>query len=286
MKKKLFSIALLFTMVFAFAACGVYLPDYGEQGYVANLYMGLHYTNNEAPTEAIIHSTQELKEFCDAVQFEDSVFSTSNRETVHSQFIERLNSYSSRFFKDNVLVAVLEVAGSGGHTYSVKSVEAQEGTLNATLQYWIPGEGVTTDIKVWGILIEYPKGDYTQLNVEVEEKHQRQEADGNTFYVTFTHEASLATIDHDYTPADFPELDFAFTVEDNMSSITDFVRQALAQESIDSQTQYRIDIFVRGLKFTLAEPSKENVLRAVELFSEQEDVWLAYPAYEYFWEED
>ena len=171
MKKKLFAIALLFTMVFAFAACGTtqadYLPDYGEQGYVANLYRGLWYTNDKAPKEAIITSTQELKEFCDTAQFEDSVFSTSNRETVHSQFIERLDSYSAKYFKENLLIVILHAAESGSYIYTVKSVTAQNSILNVTIQKALPGDTASHDQQIWGILIEYPKGDYTQLKVDI-----------------------------------------------------------------------------------------------------------------------
>ena len=290
MKKRLLGIALLFAMIFALTACGGYTPpDYGEKGYVANFYTDIGYDNSEAPKKALITSTKELKEYRKTVQFGDIFFwndgDAVNRETEYTKLMDQFDAYSSRYFKDNALVAILQTASSGSNSYKVKSVAAQDGTLNVALQCWIPLTG-TTDIKVWCILIECPKGDYKKLDVEVEDKYQTQEATGNAFYVSFTHEASLETVYHDYTPADFPELDFAFTVEDHLSTVTNFVRQALAQESIDSQAQYRIDNYIRGLKFTLAEPSKENVLRAVELFSEREDVWLAYPDYEQKWPQE
>ena len=291
MKKRLFCLALLFMMVFTFAACDTDYtpPDFGEKGYAEHFYRGIHYNNSEAPKQELITSTNELKQYRKTVQFGDDVTwddgYTGSRETVYTQLMAQLDSYSSRYFRDNVLVALIRTEPSGSNSYTVKSVTAQESNLNVTLQRWLPTIG-TTDIQSWCVLIECPKGDYTDLKVEVKDKYQVEEVKGTSFRVSFTHEASLATVYHDYTPADFPELDFEFTIKDDLQTVTDFVRNALLEEPIDSQAQYRIDIYVRLFEFTLAEKSKENVLRAVELLSQREEIEFIYPTYEYLWEED
>ena len=173
MKKKLLCLGLLLMMVFALAACGAdYVPpNFGEKGYAEFLYRGLDIGTDDAPKEAFIDSVQALKKFRNAAKFEEGVFwesdYTGSRETVYTQFTEKLDSYSSAYFKKNILIAILHTASSGSFSYTVKSVEAQEGTLNVTLQEWRPEVG-TCDIKLWCILIECPKGNYSDLNVTME----------------------------------------------------------------------------------------------------------------------
>lgn len=163
MKKKLFGIALLFMMVIAFTACGVYLPNYGEKDYVATYYKGLYYTNADAPKEALISSEQALKKYRETAQFSKK----GSREAVYTQFTKRLDSYSAKYFEENMLIAILHTASSGSYTYAVQSFEAQGSTLNVTLKETnSTGNILTDDLQIWSILIECPKVNYTRLNVE------------------------------------------------------------------------------------------------------------------------
>ena len=290
MKKRLLGLGLILTMVFAFAftACdnGYTPPDFGEKGYAEYCYEGLHYNNDQAPTEALITSKKALKKFLRTVKFAEGVFwdddYTGSRETVYTRLMDQFDSYSSRYFKDNALVAVIKTASSGSYSYTVKSAEAQNHTLNVALQCWKPGDGVTADIKTWCILIELPKGDYKQLKVEEENKFQTREVAGTGFYMLFTHEASLDTLYHDYTPEDFPELDFDFTIEEYLIRSRDEVREALSNGATSGQFSH----FARMFKIVLTEKSKENVLRAMERLGAREEIEAIEPNYEYFWPEE
>ena len=285
MKKRLFCIGLLFAMVFAFAfsACdnNYTPPDYGEQGYVEHYVIGFELKGNH-PKGTLITSMKELKQYREAVKPPEHWLEGSNNPN-KDPYADALAPYSARYFKDNMLIAFMQGTESGMYWLDVKGVEAQDGTITVTIRQWKPYTGGTVrdDSVQYGFLIEYPKGDYSELKVVKESISQKRgEVKGTALDVMFTHEASLATIDHDYTPEDFPELDFDFTIEEYATWSRDRVREMLSN---GSASDFFFESYCRKLKITLAETSKENVLRAIELLQAREEIEKIDPAYEYYW---
>ena len=290
MKKRLFCIGLLFAMIFAFAACGTKTtppeqgtndatpnppsytsPDYGEKGYVDTLFAGFP-SSYSMPKEVLITSMQELQEFREATK----------DTNLSSNFTDKINSFAPQFFEENVLVSIFRRTASGMYWYTLKGVEVRDDALTVNLQYWQPGGAVTTEVGSWGVLLEYPKGDFSQLKIDVENKYQSREVAGTYVTFVFTDEASLETIYHDYTPADFPELDFDFTLEEYFIKMRDEVRTLLKVDP----TNDLVTRFSRIFSITLTEKSKENMLRVIELLEAREEIKAVDPAYEYFWPQE
>lgn len=284
MKKTLICLGLLFVMALSFTACGK--PDYiepdageksqvdyveadaGEKGQVDYVEPGSGEINYYK-TDALIKSVEELDELRKSAQLRETAFA----------------SYDSEYFKDNYLIVIFRVAASGSYRYTVKSVESEGNTVNVTLQLWQPAIG-TCDIREWIIPIECKKGNFSELNVVTEAKYQQRKADGTGFFIGFTHEATIETIYRDYTPADFPELDFEFTIEEMFTSGRDEVRQTLSEGSTDKGKQEYAQRFSRMFEINLTEKSEENVMRAAELLTQRKEISYVEPFYEYFFEMD
>lgn len=256
-------------------------PNIGEKGYEEYLYEAHCMNENEAPNEALITSVTELNQFCEQLQ----VTETFPNEWEGREISNKLNSYSSEYFGDNVLIVIFRAASSGAYWYTVKSIETNENTANVTLQYWRTAGG-SCDMKYWTIIIECPKGTLDNLNVVTETKEEQMRAGGEGLYVCLIHDVSIETIFKDFTAKDFPELDFSFTVKDAYDWSIDSVRDALSAGSMDAKKQQFINSYTRTLIITLTESNVDNVLRAVELLSQRESVKWTEPIYEYFFEMD
>ena len=293
MKKRLLCLGLFLVMAFSFAACGKSSYDGTDSGEKNNVELDTNNTekdnveeqlpNTEVPedkrylffngdyssNEALITSVEELDEFCET---EARVANLSDK-------------YSDEYFKENVLIIILKGASSGSIQYKVKNIAAENNILTVTLECKIPAVG-TCDMRLWPFLIEYEKGDFSELNVVVETKYQQREASGEGFFMGFTNKATLETINHIYSPEDFPELDFDFTIEEYFEKSRDEVKQALSEGTADKAMQEYMQRYSRMFEIKLTEKSKENVLRAVELLTQREEVKYVEPLYEYFFEED
>lgn len=292
MKKKLLCLGLLLVMVFSFAACGkpaYVVPNSDEKDNVeldtekGGVDEDLSNTGEEdrdsmpisswrsdfSPNEALITSVEELNEFC----------KTDKRVSyLHDK-------YSDEYFKEKVLIVIIRGASSGSNEYKVKSVAAENNEVTVALQYKIPVMG-TCDMRLWTFPIEYEKGDYSKLNVVVETKYQQMEVSGTGFWMGFTNKATLETINHIFSPEDFPELDFDFTIQEYFEKSRDEVKQALSEGTTDKAMQEYMQRYCRMFKINLTEKNKENVLRAVELLTQKKEVEYAEPVYEYYFEED
>ena len=273
-------------MTFAFAACGATTtpPDGGnnttpESGEKISVEYSVYTFGGSpsawaAPEDMLISSAEELTEYR-KTHIKENAFGFNG-------YAEKLDSYSSHFFEDNMLVSIIRTLPNGGCRYNVKGMEAQDNTLTVSLQFRQDGGAVSTVCSLCGFLLECPKGDYTQLKIEVENKYQSWEVAGTYVTFVFTHEASLETIFHDYTPVDFPELDFDFTIEEFFTERRDEVRTLLSED----QTNDIVTRFVRLFEITLTETSKENMLRVIEALEAWEEVQEVNPAYHYFWPQE
>ena len=176
MKKRLFGIALLFMMVVTLVACGTNYtpPDFGEKGYMEHYIFGF-ILDGDDPEDTLITSMKKLKEFRETVKTAEHWYAGSDRPN-YDPFADQLETYSSRYFKENLLIAFTRWTASGMYSYTVKDVKAQNGTITVTLQYWKPASDIVTTGSVhYGFLIEFPKGKYSDLKVEVEDKYQAKE---------------------------------------------------------------------------------------------------------------
>lgn len=80
----------------------------------------------------------------------------------------------------------------------------------------------------------------------------------------------------DYTPADFPEVN-AVAVEDLTSLTVDWVKKKV--QGIPTEEEMLVDVenFRRILSIKLAKKGKENVLKAVQILEQREDVQSSSP---------
>ena len=167
MKKKLLCTGLLFAMIFAFAACGGATPpdggnntppESGEKLYAAHYFTGGDLTNDELHKGTLLTSMEELQAYRETME-----------TVVNKDFTDKLDTYSTQYFEGNVLIAFGRGTSSGQFKYTVKTVEDQDGAITVTIQEYYEGnlpDAVDTVSFLYAFLIEYPKGDYTQLKIE------------------------------------------------------------------------------------------------------------------------
>lgn len=303
MKKKFLCLLMILMIAFSFAACDMsgkgasnagtdpdsdafkekcIAPDFGEKGYEEHFYKAdCVLDDDETPREALLTSVSELNQFHELLKVSERY----PNETEGKVISNKLKSYSTDYFEENALIVIFRDTSSGSNWFTVKNVETDENTVNVTLQYWETLMG-TCDMKYWSIFIECPKGEVDTLNVVTQTKKQQQGVSGVGLYICLTHEVSLDTIYSDFTSEDFSELEFEFTVEDFSADLRDKVRQLLVEEPEDYWNRDTVNRYTRTLVIKLTVENKDNVLRAVELLSQREDVKWAEPIYEYFFELD
>ena len=173
MKKKLLCIGLLFAMIFAFSACGATTtppdggnntpPESGEKNYIVHYFTGCDLANEEPYKGTLLTSMEELQAYRETVKVPDGTpYSNKN-------FTDKLDAYSTQYFEENMLIAFGRGTSSGQFKYTVKNVEEQDGAITVTIQQYYEGEQLDffdTNSVSYAFLIEYPKGDYTQLKIE------------------------------------------------------------------------------------------------------------------------
>ena len=123
-----------------------------------------------------------------------------------------------------------------------------------------------------------------EKNVSTEASATKRDFTDSEVLVAMTHEESLKFTK--YTAADFAEIGCA-SVQDLSSAKAEKVQKVLrgeklAEDSIGAafmNKNINVDTFHRILSLKLAEPGKENVLRAVDLLNQREDVYIAEPNY-------
>ena len=94
--------------------------------------------------------------------------------------------------------------------------------------------------------------------------------------IVLTKEATRQFLD--YGPEDFPELELDEVV-DLTSFTVDWVEKKIKGIPTDREMLVNVEEFKRILSLRLANPSKKNVLRAVALLEQREDVQSASPSY-------
>ncbi len=94
--------------------------------------------------------------------------------------------------------------------------------------------------------------------------------------IVLTKEATRQFLD--YGPEDFPEVELDEVV-DLTSFTVDWVEKKIKGIPTDREMLVNVEEFKRILSLRLANPSKKNVLRAVALLEQREDVQSASPSY-------
>ena len=123
-----------------------------------------------------------------------------------------------------------------------------------------------------------------EKNVPTDASASKRDFTDSEVLVAMTHEESLKFTK--YTAADFAEIGCA-SVQDLSSAKAEKVQKVLrgeklAEDSIGAafmNKNINVDTFRTILSLKLSEPGKENVLRAVALLNQREDVYIAEPNY-------
>jgi len=173
---------------------------------------------------------------------------------------EITEKYDEDFFIENALVLYLFVAGNSGGKIDITRMQRQDNELTIITDFHM---GALTAISYWTVVIEVAQTDVYGITV----LESKNECDCSRFsfdliLVVLTHEATVAAYhaNKTYTPADFPE--FNFSKVENLFTMMPTGPQ-----------------FKRLLFLYLSEPSKENVLRSIELIGQRPDVESAEPNY-------
>ena len=105
--------------------------------------------------------------------------------------------------------------------------------------------------------------------------------------IVLTNEASLESIDHDYTTADFPGIG-CVEVDDLSSATTEHIRKQLRGEKIETSDRPGASWFAepkdttkfrRTLYLKLDKESKINVLFVIKMLEHRNDIYAAEPNY-------
>lgn len=123
-----------------------------------------------------------------------------------------------------------------------------------------------------------------EKNVPTEASATKRDFTDSEVLVAMTHEESLKFTK--YTASDFAEIGCA-SVKDLSSATAEKVQQVLRGEKLAEDSvgaafmneNINVDTFHTILSLKLSEPGKENVLRAVALLNQREDVYIAEPNY-------
>jgi len=130
-----------------------------------------------------------------------------------------------------------------------------------------------------------PKDDPSEGSADEPVGFIEDEIDTAVFYVILTNETSINT-ERQFTPEDFPEVCLE-SVEDYLPARVERIERLLENRrtgdwsgfgSINYWLEY-LDNYGRTLKLTLTEKSRENILEAIDLLGQREDVWYAIPEY-------
>lgn len=104
----------------------------------------------------------------------------------------------------------------------------------------------------------------------------------NQLIVCLTEEASFEYIFHDYTAEDFPEIG-AVSVDPldgpwgDTPGIVDKIRQCLSEDPSGNTIPEHFKHHKRMFCITLDKQDKENVLRAIFILRQREDIYIAEP---------
>lgn len=303
MKKRLICLLLILVVALTFAACNTpdnnndgnrepneeskyVASDMGEKGYIDYVFSGMDANpNGQGSYQVLITSLNELQEFRSTVQIPYVRTSYIDSNTERISMGSRLDVYGSKYFEESNLVVMLWKASSGHYDFTVKNVNFEGNTLNVTILRWDYLMGHCA-LMQWGAIIECEKGDFETLSVDTETTVQQMRPNGEGLYFGFTNEATLETIFRNYTAEDFAELDFDFTIKEYFVSSRDQIRNALLEGQIDASMQEYMQRFTRVFVITLTTPNNENVLRAMELLSQREEIEWVEPKGEGYFEID
>ena len=134
--------------------------------------------------------------------------------------------------------------------------------------------------------------EWSYLNSDIEKVYCDASLNDNfaddMILVVLTNEASLETVDHDYTPADFSEIGCA-EVQDLSSATTEHFRAQLKGELVPPENlrpgqswfyqEKDVTTYNRILSLKLKDPSKLNVLIGIKILEHRADIYSAEPDY-------
>lgn len=289
MKKTLFCLGLILVMLFSFAACGVQKdsttkdPTDGEQ---------IEDNTTKDPTEDLptasltyIPCKMLYWEISDSVapdtQLQERVFSITELQNSveYQRNSEPFEGFDEEFFKEKSLLiyrfAAPDSAGETYLSYAYTTDNGQSVTINAWYlrsYNYVAGNALT--------LFELNRNDYKDINVNL--RFDSIEFTDGDVLVSLTKEATDATIFHDYTLDDFPEVN-AESIEEidgrtsQSSGLTYRIRQCLLEDPTGGTIPDHLKNYTRLFVIRLTRKSKENVLRTIDILQLRDDIDHASP---------
>lgn len=109
-------------------------------------------------------------------------------------------------------------------------------------------------------------------------KSSKDDFEDDTVLVVLTKTKEATRQFLDYTPEDFAEVN-AISVKDLSASTVEWVRKKVQGIPTDEEMFIDIENYRRMLSIQLAVKSKDNVLKAVEILKQRDDVQSASPNY-------
>ena len=210
-------------------------------------------------------------------QLQERVFSMSELQSSieYQRNAAPFEEFNSDFFEEkSLLIYRFTVPYSGGKTYLYYAYTLDNGNSITVKVSYVCGFDINAGNVL--MLVELNRDEYTDIKVHVS-------IDGLDFtdddvLIMLTKEATDATFFHDYTVEDFPELN-AVAVEELTIYTTARVRQCLLEDPTGGTVPDHLKNIKRGFVIRLAEKSKENVLRAVNILLGRKDLEYAAPNY-------
>lgn len=289
MKKTLLCFGLILLMIFSFAACGGQKdnatkdPTYGDQ---------IEDNTTKDPTEDSPTGTFEYIsckmlywEISDSVasetQLQERVFSITELQNnaEYQRNSEPFEGFDEEFFKEKSLLIYRftspDSVGEAYLSYAYTTDSGQSVTINAWYlrsYNYVAGNAV--------MLFELNRDNYKDININLR-FDSIEFADGDVL-VSLTKEATDATIFHDYTLEDFPEVN-AESIEEidgrtsQSSGLTYRIRQCLLEDPTGGTIPDHLKNYTRLFVIRLTQKSKENVLRTIDILQQRDDIDHASP---------
>lgn len=280
MKKRLFCLGLIIALVFSFAACT------GEPQSETN--QGENSSQGELESFAYIPCKLlywEISPSVDAdAQMQERVFSMSELQSSieYQRNAAPFEEFDSDFFEEkSLLIFRFKAPYLGGQallSYAYTLDNGNSITVNAWYHCGIdPNAGNVL------MLVQLDRDEYTDISVHV--SYANFEFTDSDVLIWLTKEATDATTFHDYTVEDFPELN-AVEVEELTIYTNARIRECLLEDPTGGTIPDHLKNNKRCFLIRLTEKSKENVLRAVNILLQRDDIETAGPNYIYHAEDD
>ena len=297
MKKRLLSLGLIFALVFSFAACTSEPPktNQGEtppQAESPSTSEQPDDNQGETPPQEGLENTPgfyfysaellywEISDSVDAdTKLQERVFSMTELQNSieYQRSSAPFENFDGDFFEEkSLLIYRFKTHCSGGTPYLIDTYSfGNEKDLRIRVVYMCgddpqSGNGL--------MLIELGRDDYTRIYVNIISEEDDFEDDDVIFGLT--EKATAETIFHDYTVEDFPEVN-AVSIGEITIYTSEEIRQCLLKDPTGATIPDNLKNYTRSFVLNLAEKGKRNVLRAIVILSERDDIEYAQPNYIY-----